>query len=50
MFEGSAAIAKVGGEPVEQFGMSRLRAHVAEVVRGIDKARAEMIVPDTIDD
>src|SRR5262249_48143371 len=41
---------KRDGKPVEQIGMRRLRAHVAEIVWRIDDAAAEVVVPNAIDD
>jgi hypothetical protein len=43
-------VAEPDGEPVEEFGVGRERTHAAEVVRGIDEAGAEVVVPDAIDD
>ena len=51
LFEGAAeVVAEGGGEPVEEFGVGGEVAHVAEVVRGIDEAAAEVVVPDAVDD
>ena len=45
-----AARDELGGEPVEQFGMRRVAAHRAEVVRRGDDALAEVVLPESIDD
>ncbi len=37
-------------QPVEQLGMRRLLAELAEIVRGADDAAAEVVGPDAIDD
>src|SRR4051812_35039242 len=41
-------LAKPEGEPIEEFGMSRERAHPAKIVRRIDKPAAKMVLPDAI--
>ena len=41
---------ELGGEPIEQFGMRRVAAHRAEIVRRGDDALAEVILPEAIDD
>ena len=46
----AALIAERDGQPVEQFRMRRLRAHVSEVVGRIDDPRAEVVLPHAIDD
>ena len=38
------------GQPVEQLGMRRLLAQLAEVARGGHQPAAEMILPDAVDD
>ena len=45
-----AAVAELGGEPVEQLRVRRQRAHPAEVVRRLDDPPAEVVVPDAVDD
>ena len=42
--------AQFGREPVEQFGVRRLLAHLAEVVRRADEAAAEVPLPDAVGD
>src|SRR4051812_11777241 len=49
-FDGLATFLKPAGQPVEEFGMGRLRAHVTEVVWGFNDAAAEMVMPNAIYD
>ena len=45
-----AALHELDGQPIEQLGMRRPCAAVAEIVRRRDEARAEMLLPDAVDD
>jgi hypothetical protein len=44
-----AALAELGGEVIEQFGMRRAGSHDAEIFRGFDEAGAEELLPDFVD-
>jgi hypothetical protein len=44
------AVAKVGGQPIEQLGMRGPRTHAAEVVGTVNESGAEMVVPNAVDD
>ena len=41
---------QLGGEPVEQLGVRRPAAVEAEVARRLDQARAEVGLPEPVDD
>ncbi len=43
------AVAKLGSQPVEQFGMRRLLAHPSKVAGCCNDATAEVVLPDAID-
>ena len=45
-----AVVAELGRQPVEQFGMSRLRAIAAKVVGRVDDSTSKVVVPKTIGD
>jgi len=40
----------VAGEGVEEFGVARERALVAEIIDGVDETAAEHLGPETVDD
>ena len=48
-FDGPTVLHEAGGQVIEQFGMARRVGLVAEIVRGGDKALAEMMHPDAVD-
>jgi hypothetical protein len=47
--DGPAALDEADGQPVEQFGMTRFLAAIAEVVAGRHQASAEVMLPDAVD-
>src|SRR6266480_139798 len=49
LLDAAAVSQEIAGEPVEQFRVRRAITVEAEVVRRTDKASAEMIVPDAVD-
>jgi hypothetical protein len=48
--ERAAAVAKLGRQPVEQFGMRGSRAHPAKIARGGHDPLAEVVVPHAVHD
>src|SRR5439155_7781285 len=50
LFERTAVVEKPGGEPVEEFRVGWAAAHLAQIVRGVNQAPTEVVVPDPIDD
>ena len=50
MFEAPAGLAKLDGQPVEQFWVGGRGALGAEVVFGFDEAASEVLLPDTVDE
>ena len=48
-FDRPAGFDQAAGQPVQQLGMSRQRAHAAEVARRADYSFAEVLLPDAID-
>jgi hypothetical protein len=47
-FHAPAARDELGGQPVEQFGVRRRFAHLAEVARRAHDALAEVMLPDAV--
>ena len=50
MLDAPAALDKLGCQPVEQFGVARRAAKLAEVARVRGEAAAEMPLPETVDE
>ena len=50
LFEAPAVRDEAAREPVEQLGMRRRLAELAEVARRADEPAPEMVLPDAVDD
>ena len=50
LLDAPAVIDEPHGQPVEQFGMRRPRAHLAKIVRRGHQPAAKMLLPDAVDD
>src|SRR5260370_31928254 len=49
LLDAPAAAHELHGQPVEQFGVRGLLAHLAEIIQRRDDALPEMVAPDAID-